>query len=153
MGSWSYYVSFLKMGDIAEKFDIEDQLQVCAEDTNTANSISNYLLTNPRHFLNSLVVQVRGGSAKWYELAIRPNELLEEVPIELEGTLGLLYFENSVEFIVMKGKNQVEGIRLALTQNRQLATEEVSVVFIGRLDSIEEIAVAKELVIALNRFS
>lgn len=153
MGNWSYYISFFKMGAIAEKFGIEDQLQVDAEDANMANAISHYLLINPKHFLSSLVVGIRGGSAQWYELDVRPNEMLGEIPVELEGTLGLLCFEDSVEFVVLKGKSQVEGIRLALTRNQQLAPEEVSVIFVGRLDSPDGITVAKELAVALYQFS
>lgn len=152
MGNRHYYVSFFKMSTIAERFSIEDQLTVDSGGANTVDSISHYLLTNPERFLGPLVVEIRGGSAQWYELGIRPNEVLREIPIELEGTLGLLCFENSVEFVVMKGKVQVEGIRLALTRNRQLATEEVSVILVGRLDSAE-VAGTREFVAALDRFS
>ena len=153
MANWSYYVSFFKMVTIAEKFGIEHQPQVDTEDANMASTISHYLLTNANHFLSSLVVGIRGGSTQWYELDIRPNEMLGEIPVELEGTLGLLCFEDSVEFVVLKGKRQVEGIRLALTRNQQLAAEEVSVILVGRLDAPDEITVAKELAVALDQFS
>ena len=152
MGNLHYYVSFFKMSAIAERFNIEDRLTIGSRGANTANAISHYLLTNPEHFLGPLVVGIRGASAQWYELDIRPNEMLREIPLELEGTLGLLCFENSVEFVVMKGQVQVEGIRLALTRNKQLATEEVSVILVGRLDSAK-VAGTREFMTALDRFS
>ena len=88
MGDWIYYVTFLRMDQIADQIQIAQeihsskvlkdmsQLQI----TNRAGQISDYLLKQPQRFFNSLIVGVYGGSPDWYELKVGPNRHPDVLP-------------------------------------------------------------------------
>jgi hypothetical protein len=98
MGGWIYYLTFLKMRQLSEKVRVSNSSQFISD----TDQIAQYLLETQKPFLNSIVLGVYRGNPKWHELAIQ-TDVIGEIPFELEGTLGLLHFENPVEFVVIKG--------------------------------------------------
>ncbi|NJN98336.1 MAG: hypothetical protein HC875_31725 [Anaerolineales bacterium] len=149
MGDWIYYLSFLKVKQLSEKVRVNASPEIVSE----AEQISQYLLEAQKPFLSPIILSVDRGYAKWYELAIQAD-VIDEIPFEHEGILGLLCFENSVEFVVIKGHSQVQGIRFAFKDaGDKLENQEVSVIFIGRFDDETQTQDLKELEVALKRFS
>ena len=95
MGDWIYYVTFLRMDQIANQIRLARDIHpsnvlrdmIQREITKRAGQISDYLLKQPQRFFNSLIVGVYGGSPDWYELEVGTNPLFdaEIPPRELEG--------------------------------------------------------------------
>ena len=85
MGDWIYYVTFLRMDQIADKIHIAENIHssnvlkdmIQHQVANRSRQISDYLLKQPQRFFNSLIVGVYGGSPDWYELKIGTNRHIQ----------------------------------------------------------------------------
>ena len=161
MGDWIYYVTFLRMDQIADQIQIAQKIHsskvlkdmIQRQITNRAGQISDYLLKQPQRFFNSLIVGVYGGSPDWYELKVGPNRHpdVPELPPELDGVLGILRLDGTQIFFAIDGQHRVEGIKQALKKDNELKKEEVSVIFVAhRNDSMER---TRRLFTTLNRYA
>ena len=125
MGEWWYYVTAMKMSDIAERISIakeihrSESLQDLLQRnlTDRATGIADYLTGQGQRLFNSLVVGTYGGDPKWHEVSIRsgPYNLEGEVPSHVEGILGLLVLDGSEKLFAIDGQHRVgwhsEGTR------------------------------------------
>ena len=163
MGDWIYYVTFLRMDQIADQIHLAQNIhpsetlkeQIQRRITNRAKQISDYLLNQPQRFFNSLVVGVYGGSPDWYELAIGTNQRFD-APIlqpELDGVLGILRLDGTQTFFAIDGQHRVQGIKHALKNNSELKQEEVSVIFVSHRNDPIGMERTRRLFTTLNRYA
>ena len=163
MGDWIYYVTFLRMEQIAEQIHIAQEIHsskvlkdmIQRQITNRAGQISDYLLKQPQRFFNSLIVGVYGDSPDWYELKIGTNRRFDAptFPVELNGVLGILRLDGTQVFFAIDGQHRVEGIKQALKQNDELKNEEVSVIFVAHQDDPPGMERTRRLFTTLNRYA
>src|SRR4051812_27814628 len=114
MGSWIYYITFMKMGDVAERIDLASDIHT-SEALNEllqrniskrAKEIGQFLLTREQRFFNALVVGTYGGSPQWNEVTIRGSRPLAGTVPEFEsGTLGVLELSGSEQFFAIDGQH------------------------------------------------
>lgn len=163
MGDWIYYVTFLRMDQIADQIHIAEKIHssnvlkdmIQRQITNRAGQISDYLLRQQQRFFNSLIVGVYGGSPDWYELKIGTNPLFN-IPVlapELEGVLGILRLDGTQTFFAIDGQHRVEGIKQALKKNKELKKEEVSVIFVAHQNDPYGMERTRRLFTTLNRYA
>ena len=163
MGDWVYYVTFLRMEQIADQIHLAQEIhpsetlkeQIQRRITKRAKQISDYLLHQPQRFFNSLVVGVYEGSPDWYELEIGTNPHLD-APIfgsELDGVLGILRLDGTQTFFAIDGQHRVQGIKRALKHNSELKQEEVSVIFISHQNDPIGMERTRRLFTTLNRYA
>ncbi len=169
MGQWRYYISAMKMSDIAERISIakeihkSESLQELLQRnlTDRANGIADYLIKQDQRLFNSLVIGTYGGDPKWHEVSIKstPSTVQRELPTHLEGILGLLVLDGSERLFAIDGQHRVAGIRKALDCNNALQDEEVSVIFVAgvtqdhRQDDPEGFERTRRLFTTLNRYA
>lgn len=163
MGDWIYYVTFLRMDQIADQIHIAQEIHssnvlkdmIQRQITNRAGQISDYLLKQPQRFFNSLIVGVYGGSPDWYELKIGTNRRFDApaFPSELEGVLGILRLDGTQTFFAIDGQHRVEGIKQAVKKNDNLKKEEVSVIFVAHQDDPDGMERTRRLFTTLNRYA
>lgn len=163
MGDWIYYVTFLRMDQIADKIHIAENIHsshvlkdmIQRQITNRSGQISDYLLNQPQRFFNSLIVGVYGDSPDWYELKIGANRLPDapDLPSDLEGVLGILCLDGTQKFFAIDGQHRVEGIKQALKKNSELEREEVSVIFVAHRNGQEGLERTRRLFTTLNRYA
>ena len=163
MGDWIYYVTFLRMDQIADQIHIAQEIHsskvlkdmIQRQITNRASQISDYLLKQPQRFFNSLIVGVYGGSPDWYELAIGKNLRFDApvLPSELEGVLGILRLDGTQILFAVDGQHRVEGIKQALKKNDELKQEEVSVIFVAHRNDSSGMERTRRLFTTLNRYA
>ena len=163
MGDWVYYVTFLRMKQIAERISIAQEIHsstvlknmIQAQIVNRSKQISDYLLNQPQRFFNALIVGVYGGSPKWYELSIDTNLHFdaESLPRNLEGTLGILRLDGTQTFFAIDGQHRVAGITQALQKNAELKREEVSVIFVAHRKDEDGMERTRRLFSTLNRYA
>jgi DNA sulfur modification protein DndB len=141
MGDWIYYISFIKMKELAERVSplqlmytslpLKEllQRQVLGK---RGKEIAHYLLTQKQRFFNALVVGTYGGDPKWHELVIKqkPPTFEGDLPGFLEGTLGLLVLDGFERLFTIDGQHRVEGIRQVLKGHAKLGDEEVCVILV-----------------------
>jgi len=143
MGDWIYYISFMKMRDIANKIS-KLQLMYSSERLQEliqrqlakgrTKEISEYLLTQQQRFFNALVIGTYGGDPKWTELLVKERfSDVSALPEDIEGIFGFLILDGSEKLFPIDGQHRIEGIRSAISQNPELENEEVSVIFVKGL--------------------
>ena len=171
MGDWIYYVTFLRMDQIADQIHIAREIHssdvlkdmIQRQITNRAGQISDYLLKQPQRFFNSLIVGVYGGSPDWYELKVGPNRHpdVPELPSELDGILGVLRLDGTQTLFAIDGQHRVQGIKQALKKNDEqaleknntLEREEVSVIFVAHKNDPVGMERTRRLFTTLNRYA
>ena len=163
MGDWIYYVTFLRMDQIADQIHIAQEIHsshmlkdmIQRQITNRAGQIAEYLLNQPQHFFNALIVGVYGGSPDWYELAIGTNPHFDApvLPPELKGVLGVLRLDGTQTFFAIDGQHRVEGIKQALEKSEDLKTDEVSVIFVAHQTGADGMERTRRLFTTLNRYA
>ena len=163
MGDWVYYVTFLRMEQIAERISIAQEIHsskvlkdmIQRQITDRSKQISDYLLKQPQRFFNALIVGVYGGSPDWYELDIRTNHLFdaEALPRELDGVLGFLRLDGTEILFAIDGQHRVEGIKQALQENAELKQEEVSTIFVAHRNDPVGMERTRRLFTTLNRYA
>jgi DNA sulfur modification protein DndB len=80
MGDWIYYITYMKMGEIAKRVSraqsfysskiLEELLQRDLEGER-ARKIEQYLISQKQRFFNSLVIGTYGGDPQWNEVALK----------------------------------------------------------------------------------
>lgn len=163
MGDWNYYMTFLRMEEIAAQIHTIQEIHSSAvlnemiqqEISKRASQISEYLLNQPQRFFNSLIVGVYGGAPDWYELKVGTNPIFDAdiIPRELDGILGFLRFDGTETLFAIDGQHRVQGIKQALEKNAELSKEEVSVIFVAHRRDPDGMERTRRLFTTLNRYA
>ena len=163
MGDWVYYVTFLRMDQIAGRIHLAREIHSSAvlkdmiqrQITNRSVQISEYLLSQPQRFFNALIVGVYGGAPEWYELAIGKNPQFDAdaIPEELDGVLGFLRLNGTETLFAIDGQHRVQGMKQALEKNEELKREEVSVIFVSHRNDQAGMERTRRLFTTLNRYA
>ncbi len=137
MGDWSYYISFMSMGEVSERVSIVQDIhhETALQDllqrglTKNADKISAYLQMQSQRFFNAIVVGAYGGRPEWHEVAVKPivEPVLED---RLQGALGFLELSGDETLFAIDGQHRVAGIKKALKEDPALAEEEIAVIFV-----------------------
>ena len=170
MGQWWYYISAMRMEDIAERISIAEDIHPSksirellqrALRGDRTTKITDYLLEQDQRFFNSLVVGTYGGEPKWHEVSItsKPSTLEAELPGHLQGILGILVLDGSEKLFAVDGQHRVAGIKEALKLSETLVNEEVAVILVAgvtqdhRKDDPEGFERTRRLFTTLNRYA
>lgn len=163
MGDWVYYVTFLRMDQIADQINIAEEIHASKvrqkmiqhQITYRSAQISEYLLSQPQRFFNALIVGVYGGAPEWYELAIGKNPQFDAdaLPKALDGVLGFLRLDGTETLFAIDGQHRVQGIKQALEKNEKLKREEVSVIFVAHRNDQDGMERTRRLFTTLNRYA
>jgi DNA sulfur modification protein DndB len=164
MGDWVYYITFLRMRDIAERISLVTEIHkssILKEliqreiERSHAEAIREYLIRQKERFFNSLVVGVYGGSPRWAELAIHPTDRkgFGKVPDYIEGALGILIFDGSERLFAIDGQHRVVGIKRAVVDKSELGDEEVSTIFVAHANNAQGMERTRRLFTTLNRYA
>jgi len=165
MGDWIYYSAFMKMGDIAERVSLADEIhrhkelrdliQRQLDESNHAEAIKKYLLTQDQRFFNALVLGVYGGDPNFYELTISSSKQLQEsdIPETLNGALGILKLTGGEKMFAIDGQHRVVGIKKAVQENEALKADEVVVLLVGHKKTDAGMERSRRLFTTLNRYA
>jgi DNA sulfur modification protein DndB len=165
MGDWIYYSAFMKLGDVAERVSLADEIhrhkelremiQRQVDDSNHAEAIKKYLLTQEQRFFNSLVLGVYGGDPDFYELTIGNSAQMKgsELPAYLNGALGILRLTGAEKMFAIDGQHRVVGIKKAVQENASLKDDEIIVLLVGHKTNDAGMERSRRLFTTLNRYA
>lgn len=162
MGDWIYYISFMKMRDIAQRIDVAEaihesqSLNDLLQRALTARvEIKKYLLTQTQRFFNSIIVGVYGGSPQWFELSIGNTDKLtkKELPDYLEGVIGYLKLSGAENLFAIDGQHRVNAITQAVKEKDSLGQEDVAVIFVSAKQDPNSRQRTRRLFSTLNRYA
>ncbi|MGA7792405.1 MAG: DGQHR domain-containing protein [Candidatus Acidiferrales bacterium] len=165
MGDWVYYVTFLKLRDVAERVSfvrdihtsrvLEDLIQREIDESKHSWSIKQYLLHQRQRFFNGLVIGVYGGAPSWTELNVddTSNVSLDALPTYIRGALGILTFSGTEQLFAIDGQHRVAGIKKAVEARKQLGNEEICALFISHRNDRQGLQRTRRLFTTLNRYA
>lgn len=164
MGDRAYYISFMKMKDVAERIAIAEEIHnskklnelIQRQLSDRAPEISHYLLNQPQRFFNAFVVGVYGGHPQWFELEVHDNPDIaadDEIPSNLEGSLGFLVLEGTEKLFAIDGQHRVAGIQEAYEKSSEVAEEEVAAIFVSHSNTEKGMTRTRRLFTTLNRYA
>ncbi len=163
MGDWIYYISFMRMSDIADRIGIAEQIHTneSLNDllqrrlTSRSKEIVNYLENQEQRFFNSLIVGVYGGTPKWLELTVSKNPKFDPtgMPDYIDRSIGLLSLSGKETLFAIDGQHRVAAIYKAAKKGSKLNDEEVSVIFVSAKTDKENIERTRRLFSTLNRYA
>ena len=154
IGNTLYYttnLTFRQINDLVKRVDSElhtsNSLKEAIQRSLTDNyvQIKNYILKRDDHFFDSLVLAVYDGEPKW-------TEVRYEIENETYYNTGLLELSGEEKIFPVDGQHRVEGIKAALQQNTNIATETISVMLIGHKNTPEGRECSRRIFSTLNRY-
>ena len=163
MGDWIYYITFMKMKEIAVRVDfakdihesksLNDLLQRAV--TSRSSDIVRYLQTQKQRFFNSIIIGVYGGSPKWFELTLKGNAKfsLGDLPDYLIGSAGYLLLSGKENLFAIDGQHRVAAINDAVKLDQALEDEEVAVIFVSAKQDPTNRQRTRRLFSTLNRYA
>jgi DNA sulfur modification protein DndB len=165
MGDWVYYITFLRLKDVAERVSLaqelhtsqalKDLIQREVDESVHSQAIKRYLLYQEQRLFNALVIAIYGGAPTWAELKIDDTAKsgLGSLPAYMKGALGVLAFDGSEKLFAVDGQHRVVGIQRAVASNEDLADEEVCVIFVGHSNDRPGLQRTRRLFTTLNRYA
>ena len=108
--------------------------------------IKQYILNDPEHFFNALVLAVYDGQPIW-------TEIRYELEDEWYHNVGVLHFNGEENIFPVDGQHRVEGIKAAFKERPELASETVSVILIGHSTTPTGMRKSRKIFSTLNRYA
>lgn len=155
MGDWTYYVTTLTFEQVNQYVSrIDDELHkseslkelIQRSITNNYKSIQEYILNQPELFFNALVLAVYDDYPEWREIEFRYDD------IETYN-MGILEFPGTHKIFPVDGQHRVEGIKAALKDDENLASQKITTIFIGHKNDEAGMQRTRRLFSTLNRYA
>lgn len=165
MGDWIYYITFLRLKDIAQRVSLaqelhtskalKDLIQREVDESVHSEAIKRFLINQDQRLFNALVIAIYGGAPTWAELKIDDTARsgLGILPDYMKGALGVLAFDGSEKLFAIDGQHRVVGIQRAVAAKEVLGDEEVCVIFVGHANDRAGLQRTRRLFTTLNRYA
>lgn len=163
MGDWAYYSTLMPLSEV--KLRIRPAQEIHKSDTlcemiqrsisNRKKDISDYILKQPQHLFNSIIVGIYEGDPQWYQMEM-PSDTADNgtnIPVSLAEKIGALCLNGSEKIFALDGQHRVEGIKGALDKKPQLKEEQLSVIFVAHNNSASGLQRSRRLFATLNRYA
>lgn len=155
IGDTVYYtanLTFQQVNQLVKKVDQElhsstslrEEIQRSLSDNYI--KIKQYILNDPEHFFNALVLAVYDGQPVW-------TEIRYELEDEWYHNVGVLNFSGEEHIFPVDGQHRVEGIKAALQERPELASETISVILIGHSTTSAGMRKSRKIFSTLNRYA
>lgn len=163
MGDWIYYISSMRMEDIAERVNYAQEIHKTKElnellqrqVSDRKKFIVKYIESQEQRFFNSIIIGVYRGKPEWYELAIGKNENFDpdDLPEYMKGVVGFLKLSGDEKLFAIDGQHRVAAIRDVVKKDRGFADEEISTIFVAAQMDEEGKKRTRRLFSTLNRYA
>ena len=168
-GDWVYYAAIMPLSEIKDRIGfahllhrnrnlgelIQRQLQDSGSGKrNRQDAIANYLKENDSRFFNAIVVGTYGGEPVWHPFGItaRPDFNMENIGYLAEQErVGFLELTGSERLFALDGQHRVSGIKRALENDGEAATDILTVLFVPHSNTDEGLQRTRSLFIDLNK--
>ncbi|PCJ38456.1 MAG: hypothetical protein COA81_13075 [Alphaproteobacteria bacterium] len=158
MGDWTYYISKMKFADVVDRVKLAEEIHAAPElDKVIQRKLSDrvvemkeFLLQNPQRFYGAIVVAVYGGNPKFHPVKINEgNPIIDEV----DNSFGLLKMDGTQQFFALDGQHRVASIKAACEEDRDLLTDEISVIILKHENTADGLQRTRRLFTKLNRYA
>lgn len=164
LGTWDTYTCLMQLKDIGELIHFAEELHESKKlsqmiqrqlEDERATEIGSYLLDNPDHFFNSLVIAIYDGDPQWHDFSrIEPSseesELLE-MPEYAQECLGFLSLTKEEKMFALDGQHRLSGIKKAIEKDEDIGFEQLSVIIVTHRNTKTGIKKSRRLFTTLNK--
>ena len=163
IGDWVYYVATMTFSQVVERIkvgeevygkrELRDMLQRAL--TARSEEIADYLKREKQRFFNAIVAAIYGGEPEWYPVDLKGNIEVptKELPEAVRQGFGVLSLSGEESIFALDGQHRLKGIERALSQRASLKNEELTVIFVGHLDTKAGKERTRRLFSTLNRYA
>lgn len=165
IGNWVYYSTLMSIAEISKRLRYANQISTGGASLSReiqretkerrGKDISEYILTQPERFFNSLVVAVYGGKPKWHaQQTISAHEkYLKQLDKKTLESVGYLTFDGSEKLFAIDGQHRLAGINTLLEQHpdSEIKEETVSVIFVSHDATQKGLERTRRLFTTLNK--
>lgn len=163
MGDWTYYSTLMQLSEVAER--IRPAQEIHKSDTlcdmiqrslsKRLEDISKYILRQPQHLFNSIIVGIYEGDPQWYELDATSSQAHDgsQIPSSVLKSIGSLHLTGTEKIFALDGQHRVAGIKEALVKRKSLGTEQLSVIFVAHRNDRMGLQRSRRLFATLNRYA
>ncbi len=163
MGDWIYYVSRMRMQDIAERISFTEEIHKRKElneilqrqVSNRKKHISRYLQTQKQRFFNSIIIGVYKGTPEWYVLQVGKNQNFDpdKLSENIKSGIGFLKLSGQEKLFAIDGQHRVAAIKDVIRNNKEFIDEEVPVIFVAAKMDTAGKKRTRRLFSTLNRYA
>jgi DNA sulfur modification protein DndB len=163
MGDWAYYVTTVEFRDVATRVSRADEIHaneklrewIQRKLTPRAETIAQYLLSQPQRFFNALILGIYGGKPEWFPVDIgnSPTVGKPHTPGWARESIGLLRLHGGEKIFAIDGQHRVEAIKRAIKKNRKLEEEQQCAIFVAHDTSDRGRERTRRLFSTLNRYA
>jgi DNA sulfur modification protein DndB len=163
-GDWVYFSCLMTMEEVANRLSFAEEIHKSEELSQwiqrqlkgpRSKEIAGYLVREDQRFFNSLVVAIYGGDPAWHGFthfkAMAKDIEIEEVPDDVEASLGFLSFTGDEKMFAIDGQHRLAGMREALKTNPALGSDEVSLVLVAHKNTKAGMERTRRLFTTLNK--
>ena len=164
LGTWDTYTCLMQLKDIADLINFATELHTSDKlsemiqrnlEDGRATEIGEYLLENPDHFFNSIVVAIYDGNPQWHNFnKIEPtSEEAEfiEIPDYGQESLGFLSLTREEKMFALDGQHRLSGIKKAIEKDENIGLEQLSVIIVTHRNTEKGIKKSRRLFTTLNK--
>lgn len=166
VGDWWYYTSSMTFSQVATYIRRPDELGEPSSlkqwiqrrlDPKRQEQVVAYLLGQPQRFFGGIIAGIYGGDPEWYPVNVGDAPGMAGVTLEerIRDAFGIIRLRGDESIFPLDGQHRVEGIKAALLADggKELAKEEVTVIFVGHQASDEGRKRTRRLFSTLNRYA
>lgn len=142
MGSIEYFVATMTFAEVekwimrptqTQETDSDFKLWLQRKiDKSRLGIIANYLKEHDERFFNSVVVGTFDGDPRWFPVTVEntPQAVDVELDERTKNALGILQLHGGEQTFPIDGQHRVEAIKLAISEDKGVANDELSVIFL-----------------------
>jgi len=166
MGDWWYYTSSMTFQQIASTIKRPDEIAERSSlkmwiqrelEPKRQDQIVAYLANQPQRFFGAIIAGIYGGDPEWLPVSVGESAGMAGQPLEdrTRESFGIIRLRGDESIFPLDGQHRVEAIKAALKTSggEALATEEVSVIFVGHEVSEDGRKRTRRLFSTLNRYA
>lgn len=164
MGDRWYYVTTMTLAQVRQWIKPVDKIHERKElktwiqrllRPERREEIATYLLTQSQRFFNAVVAGIYGGDPEWFPVEVGDSVTLKDVHLdERQATaFGVLRISGTEDVFAIDGQHRVEGIREALSRNKALKEEELTVIFVAHKRTRKGRERTRRLFTTLNKYA
>jgi DNA sulfur modification protein DndB len=163
-GDWIYYSCLMPVSEVGSRAHYAEEIHTDKELSKLiqrslegvrAKHIANYLTFTKERFFNSLVLATYGGSPEWLEVgdfkSTTKPEILKQISDSAMDTIGFLRLMGTEKIFAIDGQHRLAGIKKALEDGLDLASEQVPVLLVGHKKTAAGLERTRRLFTTLNK--
>jgi len=163
MGDWAYYVATVEFRDVAARVSRADEIHsnerlrewIQRKLTPRAETIAQYLVSQPQRFFNAIILGVYDGKPEWFPVDIGSSPTLGKAQLAqwAKESVGLLRLHGGEKIFAIDGQHRVEAIKRAISKNQKLEEEQQCAIFVAHDTSDKGRERTRRLFSTLNRYA